>query len=74
VLGAVLTEFRAGLRRRFAIYARDIHSRAIVSAKHVHSLEWCEGWEDGLANAAVSTCFAVYHKSRDPAVGGLDYG
>jgi hypothetical protein len=39
VLGAVLTVLRAGLARRFAIYARDIHSRAIVSAKHVRSLE-----------------------------------
>src|SRR5262245_19612733 len=39
VLGAVLPELRAGLRCRFAIYACDIHSRAIVSAKHVRSLE-----------------------------------
>jgi hypothetical protein len=30
-------------------------------------------WEDGLANAAVSTWFAVYYKSRQMPVTGLDY-
>src|SRR5262245_855554 len=39
LLGAVLTELRAGLARRFAVYACDIHSRATVSAEHVRSLE-----------------------------------